>query len=333
MGNNIRVLIVDDSPLVQGMLKNILESDSDIEIIGIAKDGKEAVEKARLLKPNVITMDIRMPVMSGHDAIRKIMEEAPIPIIVVSCTDAAVIKEALDIGAMDFVVIPSEIGQISKELIEKVKVASKVNPLKRLKTEKTLILRPALKKHPFKVIAIGVSTGGPQALGAVISRLPADFPAGILIVQHMTKGFIDGLAEWLRFSSSLDIRVAKAGETLKSGMVLFAPDDLNVKIDAEGKIILSENSVKNMFHTPSIDVMMESVAFAYGQDAIGVIMTGMGQDGVKGMLAIKESGGKTIAQDESTSAIFGMNKIAIETGCIDKVAPVDKISEEIIKML
>ncbi|MCX5712149.1 MAG: CheB methylesterase domain-containing protein [Candidatus Omnitrophica bacterium] len=189
------------------------------------------------------------------------------------------------------------------------------------------------KKEAEKVIVIGLSTGGPQALQVLLSKFPANIDAGILIVQHMSKGFIDGLVEWLRFSSHLDIRVAKPGEILKNSAVLFAPDDYNIEIDEEGRILLSEDTTKRLLHVPSIDVMMKSAAASYDKHTIGVIMTGMGSDGVDGINAIKSAGGVTIAQDQESSVIYGMNKIAVEKGYVDKIIPLDKIPQEVLALL
>ena len=335
MADKIRVLIVDDSVLMREALKAIIEQDPSIEIIGMAKDGKEGVDKALELKPNVITMDLKMPVMSGLDAIERIMEDLPIPIIVVSSMDKVVIVKALSIGAMDFVAVTSDIDTIAADLISKIKIASHVRPLRRMKIRpcEVKIPRPFDKKSANKVIAIGISTGGPQALQELFSKMPPDFHAGILVIQHMSRGFIGGLAEWLKATSCLHINVAKAGDILTSGKILLGPDDLHMCIDSDGRISLKENVNKAAFHVPSIDEMMRSVADSYGSRAIGVIMTGMGSDGVDGMRAIKWADGATIAQDESTSVIFGMNKLAIERGYIDKVLPLDKIADELVNMV
>lgn len=335
MNDKIRVLIVDDSTLMREALKNILEQDPKIEIVGMAKDGKEGVEKAMKLRPDVITMDLKMPVMSGLEAIESIMVELPIPIIVVSAMDTAVIVKALDIGAMDFIAVSSDIETLAMELLMKIRVASRVKPLKRFRVKPCIIKAPKIadKTKLTKVVAIGVSTGGPQALQTLLSNIKPDFKAGVLVVQHMSKGFIEGLAEWLNGTSCLHVRVAKSGDELHNGMVLLAPDDYHMRISEEGRIILSENANKSIVHVPSIDVMMQSVAESFGENAIGVIMTGMGQDGVDGIKAIKKMCGMTLAQDEKTSVIFGMNKVAIESGNIDRIISLEKIAEELSKMI
>ncbi len=331
MDKRIRVLIVDDSSLMRAAIKSILSSDTEIEVVGEACNGKEGVEKTRILKPNVITMDLKMPIMGGLEAIDEIMQNFPTPIITVSTLDKEVIVKALVVGAMDFVPVTQDIDTISEDLIEKVKIAAKVRPLKRMKIKLPGIKKEAKKKDVSKVVAIGVSTGGPQALQLLLSKLPHDFPAGILIVQHISEGFIDGLAEWLRDTSSLDIKVAKARDNLKTSTAFLAPDSYNIGVDEDGAIMLSEDTSKSTPHIPSIDIMMKSIAQSYGKDAVGVIMTGMGRDGVEGIWSIKDAGGITIAQDEETSMIFGMNKAAIDRDCVDKIVPLEKLADEIVR--
>ncbi len=342
--DKIRVLVVDDSPLLKNILTSIIDSDPSLEVIETADNGQEGVEKAITFKPDVITMDLTMPVMNGVEAIKKIMEDTPTPIIIASTMEIKTIIKAFGLGAMDFVSISQDVEKFGNDLIQKIKIASKVKPLKRLKTIAPFIIAPIAptsteadtvvkKEKASKVVAIGVSTGGPQSLATVLSLLPHHLEAGLLIVQHISKGFINGLADWLRSGAHLNIEAARENKILKNNMVLMAPDDRHLQINANGLINLSKNRNKPIIHIPSIDVMMESVAKSYGKDAIGVIMTGMGTDGVEGIRAIKKAGGITIAQDEKTSVVFGMNKIAIDTGCVDKVVPLDKIAEEIVKIV
>lgn len=329
--NKIRVLIVDDSPLVRETVRAILASDPAIEVIGIAKDGKEGVAKTFALKPDVITMDLKMPLMSGVEAIEEIMEKQPTPIIVVSGLDIKVIVASLAIGAMDFVAITEDIDQIAKDLKEKIRIASRVRPIRRFRIRKAeeIIRKKAPGMSAEKVIAIGVSTGGPQAMHVLLSKMPVELPAAVLVVQHIVPGFIGGLVEWLSPVSHLTIKLAASGDTLKNSTVFFAPDGYNMKVDEKRRIVLSEDVTKKITHVPSIDIMMKSVAEAYGENTIGVIMTGMGTDGVEGMKAIKKAGGRTISQDENSSIIFGMNKAAIDAGCIDSVIALEKIADEI----
>jgi two-component system chemotaxis response regulator CheB len=335
MSERIRVLIVDDSALTREALKAIITSDPQLELVGEAKDGKEGVEKALALKPQVITMDLKMPVMGGVEAIERIMQEQPIPIIVVSSLDTSVIVKALSIGAMDFVPITQDIEAIAKDLLEKIKIAFRVRPLRRIKVTvcPPKVKTPAKKVSSKNIVVIGISTGGPQALQVLLAKLPADLKAGIVIVQHIAKGFIQGLVEWLKGCSALDIAVAKAGDTVKDGLILFAPDDYNLYIGEGGIISLKEDTTKKMLHVPSIDELMKSAAEIYGENCIGVLMTGMGRDGVEGMRQIKRCGGTTIAQDEKSSVVFGMNKAAIDSGCVEVIASLDEIIPQIIRSI
>jgi len=336
MANKVRVLIVDDSALMREALKSLLEENPSIEVIGIAKDGKEGVEKALALRPDVITMDLKMPLLSGIEAIERIMEECPIPIIVVSGMDTEVIVKALSLGAMDFVSVTQDIEFISRELSEKILIAARVRPLRRLKIKKSPardVCRIDTKRPASKIVAIGVSTGGPQALEVVLSRLPADFNAGILVVQHMSKGFISGMAEWLNTTSHLKVKVGNTGDSVTAGMIFLAPDSYHMLIDTNGRILLKEELNKNALHVPSITATMKSAAENYGSEVVGVIMTGMGSDGLEGIKAIKKAGGMTISQDEKTSIVFGMNKAAIDSGAIDRILPLERIAEELISAI
>jgi two-component system, chemotaxis family, protein-glutamate methylesterase/glutaminase len=331
----IKVLIVEDSSLVREALKSILGADSEIEIVGTAINGEEAIEKAKILNPDVITMDLNMPVMTGQEAIKHIMSEKPTPIIIVSGTKKELTIEALSLGAMDFVVVNQEIELVAKELIEKIKIASRISPLRRINVKKTrkIDLFGEKRDANFKVVAIGVSTGGPQALRIFLDRLPLDMPYAFLVVQHMSPGFIEGLVDSLNEICSLNIRIAKAGDTVKAGFVYFAPDNYHLKVGADKKIILSENTDKQIMHVPSIDILMKSCADVFDKNTIGIIMTGMGSDGVAGIKAIKDAGGLTIAQDKESSVIFGMNKRAIDDGYIDKVVSCENIADEIVRLL
>ena len=333
MPNQIRVLIVDDSALARQSLKEILSSDPDIEVIGEAHDGKEACEKTAALRPDVITMDITMPVMDGLQATEAIMEDIPTPIIMVSSLNVQVIVKALAMGAMDFVAVSQEIDAISEDLIQKVKIASHVKALKRIKVSH-VVRKPSIVRGGdiSKVIALGISTGGPQALQVVLSKIPVNFSAGILIVQHISPGFIQGLVDWLSLTTPIHLQLAKTGDVLKSGMAMFAPDGYHMVIDDHDRIALKEDMSKKMLHVPSIDVLMHSVAESYRNDAVGVIMTGMGRDGVDGISAIKAAGGMTIAQDEKTSVIYGMNKLAVDKGVIDSVLPLERIADEMVRI-
>jgi two-component system chemotaxis response regulator CheB len=332
MSGRIRVLVVDDSAFVRAALRAILGSDPAVEVVAEARDGREGVDKVRALRPDVVTMDVSMPVMSGLEAVQRIMEECPTPIIVVSSGQIPLIVQALSFGAMDFVSISQDIESVGKEVLEKVKIASHVRPIRRIRPRPAERPEGKAAAGSARVAAVGVSTGGPQALQVLLSRLPADFPAGILVVQHIAPGFIQGLVDWLSLTSPLHLHLAHSGALLKRGEVLFAPDGLHMTIDAQERISLGELPGRPLLHVPSIDVMMESAARSFGQRSIGVLMTGMGQDGVQGMAAIRAAGGRTLAQDEESSSIFGMNKVAIEKGFVEKVAGIDRMAEELLRL-
>ena len=333
MPNNIRVLIVDDSTLVRQALNSILSANPEMEVIGEARNGKEGYEKTLVLRPDVVTMDISMPVMDGLQATELIMEEIPTPIVIVSSRDVQVIVKALGLGAMDFVASTGDFDEIREELIQKVRIASRVKAIKRMRIRPVTLRANPHRSAASRVVALGISTGGPQALQVLLSKLPAQFLASMLIVQHISPGFVQGLVEWLSVTSPLDIRVAKAGDVLKNGTVFFAPDGVLMTVDKQEKIVLREDVSKKMLHVPSVDVMMRSVAEVYQENAVGVIMTGMGRDGVEGIAEIRAAGGYTIAQDEKTSAIYGMNKLAVDQGSIERVLALDQIADELVRMV
>lgn len=332
----IRVLVVDDSDFQRGLITGILESDPQIEIAGQAKDGLEAVEKTLELKPDVITMDIQMPVMGGLEATRQIMAQKPTPIVIVSVTILDEQKFAftcMNQGALDFVPVGPQTGIVSEELIAKVKLCSRIKVVTHPLARKHIDRRPAAKKAKFEIVGIAVSTGGPPALQAVLSELPQDFPVPIVIVQHISKGFTAGLAEWLNGLCKIKIKEAHDAEELKPGVVYLAPSDCHLIVNTERKIELLEKDFLRTFHKPSADVMLNSLAEVYGPACIGVIMTGMGKDGAGGIRAIKKVGGMTLAQDEATSLIYGMNKAAIEEGSVEQVLALNEIASTLVELV
>ncbi len=358
----IRVLVVDDSAFSRHTLTTILEMDKEIKVIGTASNGQEAIEITKKLRPDVITLDILMPVMDGLTALKHIMREVPTPVIMVSSVTyegAQQTMEALSLGAIDFFTKPSGpislvIAKIKGSLIEKVKIASatkiklaaNVNVasekfrkiISDLSREK--ILTPGIptvqkKKTTKELVAIAASTGGPAALQIVLGSLPATFPVGLVIVQHIAKGFSDALAERLNSISPLEIKVSADYELVRPGVGLLAPAGYHLTVKRiEGKIYSSiSREPSNTLHRPSADVLFSSVAKTCGADTCAVILTGMGDDGAHGIKEIREKGGTTIAQDEYTSVIFGMPKEAIQQGGIDIVAPLENIPGEIIKAI
>jgi len=336
----IKVLVVDDSAFMRKMLREILSSDPDIEVIDVARNGKEAIEKVNLLSPDVVTMDVEMPVMTGIQAVERIMKQKPTPIIMVSAytvENASITFEALDRGALDFITKPGgpisiRLKDVKEKIIEKVKAVSHVNvralktPLKRGETLK------ALPGDMEKIVVIASSTGGPKALSYIIPRLPGDLRAGILVVQHMPKGFTKPFAERLDKLSKLTVKEAEEGEKISSSTVYIAPAGYHMKIGEEWIIHLTNDAPMHGVR-PAADITMLSAASVSGKRTIGVVLTGMGKDGSMGVREIKTRGGKVIAQDRKTSVIFGMPKAAIDTGCVDEVLPLEDIPEGIVNMV
>ncbi|MFW9875241.1 MAG: chemotaxis response regulator protein-glutamate methylesterase [Candidatus Thorarchaeota archaeon] len=341
MTNKIGVLVVDDSLVMRQLLKEILEKDPDINVIETAKNGVEAVIKTIELQPNVVTLDIEMPKMDGLTALQYIMNEKPVPVIMLSAMNkrqADIVIKALEMGAVDFIAKTSgtlslDIEKVREEIIMKVKNAAKIE-VKRISPksfEKVLVSNFKIKSGQTRIITIGASTGGPNALLEVLSSLPRDLPASVLIVQHMPEGFTQSLAERLNWQTSLEVKEAKNGDKIEPGIVYIAPGNMHMQV--EGNKIHLSNGVKVNYTRPSIDVLMESVAKQYGPNAIGVLMTGMGSDGANGMKVIKDNSGRTIAQNKDTCTVFGMPKAAIDMKAADKVLPLQKIARELIKML
>jgi len=337
----IKVLVVDDSLFMRTLISDMLNSDPEIEVIDTAKDGAEAVKKIPKMKPDVVTLDLVMPGWDGLTTLKHIMIEDPTPVIMLSAyskKDADITIECLEAGALGFVLKPSgelslDIQTIKHELLEEVKAASKAD-VGRIKSLITRKRKKPKRKLPLlnKIIVIGASTGGPQTLEAILSSLPFNFPSPIIVLQHLpTRFFTQSLAERLNEISELEVKVAGDNEVIQTGEVYLAPSgfQLTLKTRLTDTIIQLREDKSNEL-TPSIDITMKSVAKIYNGNAVGVILTGMGRDGREGMEAIKEAGGKTIVQDES-SLIFGMPKSVIDEGIADKVLSVDGIADAIME--
>jgi len=343
----IKVLIVDDSATARAVIKDILESDPSIEVVGVAPDAYVARERVLKLKPDVICLDVEMPRMDGITFLKKLMTYVPTPVVMVSSltkTGVQVTFDALDAGAVDYVTKPHSniydgAEEIKAELIEKVKTAakSKVRPLIKstTQTHQTIATNQlALAETTRKVIAIGASTGGTEALREVLEQLPTDTP-GIVIVQHMPSTFTASFAERLNKLCQIEVREARNGDYVEKGLALIANGAYHMALRRSGARYFVElgGGEKVSGHKPSVDVLFNSVAKTAGANAVGVILTGMGSDGAKGMLNMKNSGAKTIAQDEQSCVVFGMPKVAIELGGVDKIAPLQLIPTEIFSML
>jgi two-component system chemotaxis response regulator CheB len=336
----IRVLIAEDSAFVTDLLSALLGADPEVVVVGRARNGREAVELTRRLKPDVVTMDVRMPVLDGIQATEAIMAEVPTPILIVSAavdeqgTDTAF--EAIRAGAMDVVEKPRgafsrDYAAMGAELLRRVKTVSRVRAVRRPPRARREQDPPAVPpgQPRGRLVAMAASTGGPGAIAHILGQLPARFPWPILVVQHIAPGFLDGFVRWLGTQTGLEVRTAEHGEWPRPGTVYFSPDGYHLGVDGGGRIVL-DPSVPVDGHRPSATYLFRSVARSYGAQAIGVILTGMGEDGVHGLLELKREGGWTVAQDEATCAVYGMPRAAQAAGAVDRVLPLERIPSAIL---
>ncbi|MBU5638488.1 chemotaxis response regulator protein-glutamate methylesterase [Geomonas sp. Red69] len=349
--SKLKVLIVDDSSFMRMAIRGILSKAPGVEIVGIAADGMEGVEKALALKPDLITMDVEMPRMDGIAALKQIMAKQPTRVLMVStltCEGARATFEALDAGAIDYV--PKNVSDckdaqamFQKALLEKVQEAA-VSAIPRRagigivpRVAPPVQVRPSQFAHRrIGYVGIGASTGGPVALQEVISRIPVNFPHGIVVAIHMPKAFTGPYAERLNAKCSLSIREAVDGDIVKGGQVLIAPGGMHTSLVKQGSNIVVKTSPTSEFpqyiYIPSVDQMITSLADASNGAMLGVILTGMGNDGFKGMKHLKEKGGLTLVQNEATSTIYGMPRACIDGKVADVVLPLDQIGFEIGKI-
>lgn len=417
MADRKKILIIDDSAFMRRVISDIINEDDRCTVVGVAADGKEGLEKIRKLEPDVITLDVQMPVMDGLTMLKELMKERFIPVILLSALakeDAEVTLKALELGAVDFVLKPQNIfkvntEQMKEEIIQKIIMAASLSAKSELfKSEKNRISKPLYatketgteivsskgigenkeksvsiqrkdletnilgskftgkktektstnknikkekvfmqskesvlnKKMPVvsanKIIALGISTGGPKALQDVVPYIPENIQAGMVIVQHMPAGFTKSLADRLNSLSKVYVKEAEDGEIIKSGCVYVAPGDYHLKIDARGREYIIKLSSEPPIggHRPSVNVMMNSLSKTNIKNVVAVIMTGMGNDGCEGMTTLKRNNSAlTIAQDEASSVVYGMPKAVAEAGIVDKVVPLNEIAREITKMI
>ncbi|OGU16366.1 MAG: chemotaxis response regulator protein-glutamate methylesterase [Geobacteraceae bacterium GWC2_53_11] len=353
-----RILIVDDSSFMRMAIRSVLSKDPSFDIVGTAADGMEGVEKAIALKPDLITMDIEMPRMDGITALKQIMAKAPTKVIMVSTLTNEGAKstfEALDAGAIDY--IPKNVtdstdaqNTFRQELMRKIKeaVASRIRrapsnvsvPTRPATLASSTAARPTASKFAGKKIqyvGIGASTGGPVALQEVLSRIPVNFPYGVIVGIHMPKAFTGPYADRLNAKCSMTIREAVDGDVLKPGLALIAPGGMHTTLVRQGANIVVKTRPTSEYpqyvYIPSVDLLMSSMAEATNGAMLGVILTGMGNDGFKGMQLLKQKGGVTIAQDEATSTIYGMPKACVDGGVADEVLPLGQIGFEISKFM
>lgn len=346
----VNVLIVDDSPVAQQFLEYILIQDPDITVIGIAKNGEEAVRAVRDKKPDLVTMDINMPVMNGFEATRIIMETTPVPIIIVTGSDnineVTSSFEAMEAGAVTLVARPPgihnpEYESSAKTLRDLVKAYAEIKLVRRYPKKNTRHdvptnskeeLKVESSKKPVKIIAIGASTGGPVVIQTILSGFQKNFPLPVVIVQHIAYGFSQGLAEWLRETTGFPIHIANQEETLRPGHAYFAPDGFQMGVNYRNQITLFHEPRKNGL-CPSVSYLFRSVRQVYGSQAIAILLSGMGHDGVAELKLLKDTGAVTIAQDEKSSVIFGMPGEAIRLGATTYVLSPEKIVNEINKIV
>lgn len=341
--SKVRVLVVDDSALMRKLIPQMLETDSSIEVVGTAMDGTFCLKKIEELKPHVVTLDLQMPGMNGIDTLKEIMRRDPLPVIVVSSHStegASITFKALGLGAIDFVTKPQDatahMATSARELISKIKAAAECKIVRPGILGKVPRGQYAGSKStggksvpaPTKTVAIGISTGGPQALEFLLAQLPPDFPGSIVIVQHMPSGFTDMFARRLDELCSLRVKEAQSGDALQAGRVLVCPGSrhMTVKRLPMGDVIVLNDDPPVNGHRPSVDVLFRSVAQEFGKQAVAVLMTGMGDDGAEGLGAVKKAGGMTIAQNEESCVVFGMPKAAIERGYATRVVGLDVLS-------
>lgn len=340
----VRVLVVDDSALMRKLIPQILETDDSIEVVGTAIDGNFGLKKIDDLRPQVVTLDLEMPGMGGLDMLKEIMRRHRLPVIVVSShstTGATATLKALSLGAFDFVAKPADVSsrmqEIARELISKIKAAAQSRGIQiETPTDGAAPVRHKEKtiadREPTRVVGIGISTGGPQSLQYLLSQIPSDFAGTIVVVQHMPDGFTEMFARRLDETCALTVKEAQSGDLLLAGRVLVCPGNRHIKVKKLplGTIAVLNDEPPVNGHRPSADVMFKSIAEEFGGQGIGLLMTGMGEDGAHGLGRIKAAGGLTIAQGEESCVVFGMPKAAIERGHAMRVVQLDALASTLL---
>ena len=343
----IRILIAEDSKVIALLLSGILENEPDMKVVGVAEDGAQAIQMSRDLRPDLITMDIHMPQVDGFAAIRTIMAENPVPIVVVSSLPSGAEQDvtfrAFEEGAVAVIEKPQTLSDSAfertrRQLVETVRAMAEVKVVKRRLSSR----HPAGQTGPcalqprgeYKMLAIGCSTGGPQTLHRILSALPANFPIPVVVVQHITHGFIGGLAEWLQGHTALKVKLAENGEPLHHSSIYFAPDDCHLLIakSRDGLRARLENGEPARGFMPSVDQLFHSIAQNCSGQAIGVLLTGMGDDGARGLLEMKRSGCHTLIQDEASSVVFGMGGSALALDAVDRIVELKKIPDYLVSL-
>ncbi|MED4124429.1 chemotaxis response regulator protein-glutamate methylesterase [Halalkalibacterium halodurans] len=342
MESRIKVLVVDDSAFMRKVITSMLESDPRLEVVGTARNGEDALKKRKTLAPDVMTLDVEMPVMDGIETLKRLMSENPLPIIIVSSTTKEGAENALtamELGAVDFITKPSgpislDLEKVRDLLIEKVASAPNVK-LKPTSKKLPVVFRPLQQPVPFDktIIVIGTSTGGPKALKQVLTKLPKDLPAPILIVQHMPAGFTESLANRLNSLCEIHVKEAEDGEIIRPGVAYIAPGGYHLETKRLGTSIalhLTKEEPRKG-HRPSVDVLFESVSALSSIYKVAVIMTGMGSDGTEGLEQLKRGSCYAIAESEQSCVVFGMPKVAIERKLVDEVTHLELIADSIVR--
>jgi two-component system, chemotaxis family, protein-glutamate methylesterase/glutaminase len=330
----IRVLVADDSELFRELLGRVVVGEPGFEVVALAADGNAAAALARSLRPDVITMDLNMPDADGFSGIARIMAETPTPILVLTANPAEMVGfRALSLGALDILEKPqasTDLEQYGQLLRSRLRLLAGVKVIRHLRGLREHRLAPHSSSARPELVVIGASLGGPRALAAILRALPPSFPVPVAVVQHIADGFTEGLASWLATEARLEVREARDGDRLRPGLVVLAPTGRHLLV-GEGVARLSDAAALDGFK-PSVTPLFASAAHSYGARACGVMLTGMGRDGAAGLRAIKDAGGPTIAQDEATSAVFGMPRAAIELGAVDRVLPLDAIPRALVEL-
>ncbi len=338
----IKVLVVDDSAFMRKLLSDMFVETPDFTVVDTARNGLEAIEKIKKLNPDIVTLDVEMPIMNGLDALEVIMQEHPLPVVMISTFTKEGSEEtikALFHGAVDFVTKNNnDINSIRKTILATCRNAASAN-IKELGKKSVIkniqkdVALNIISKKSGKIVVIGTSTGGPRALQEIIPKLPGNLPCGVVVVQHMPPGFTKSLADRLDYLSPIKVKEAEHNEPVLPSTVYIAPGEYHIKFSNthEKTIINLTKDPPIAGHRPAVDPMFESAASVYGKECIAVLLTGMGQDGAAGMLAIKNKNGYTIAEDQKTAIVYGMPKAAAERGAVLKVLPLQEIAAEIVR--
>jgi two-component system chemotaxis response regulator CheB len=338
-----KVLVAEDSATIRELLIEILRSGAGMEVVGEAKNGMEAVEMTKDLRPDVITMDIRMPVMDGFEATKQIMVEAPTPIVIVSASvdvkEVEISMQALRVGALSVLPKPagpgaSDFEEARRRFVDTIKAMSQVKVVRRWpetpsRATPSIESRVALRR-PARIVAMAASTGGPAALCQILAELPGDFPVPIVVVQHIAEGFVAGFASWLNTSVSIRVKVAEQGEPLLPHTVYVAPDNRHLGMRSGGAVLISSDAPVDGFR-PSASFLFNSTARVFGSSALAVVLTGMGWDGLEGVRAIRSAGGQIVVQDKESSVVFGMPGVVAAAGLSDSMVPLSAIAARLTR--